>query len=301
MSNNTNKVTATINELREELLNKYAFTIFDLKVDAASDDGKIAISGEILTAKQLSLLKRRLTDLSNDITVEYSINIITSDENIRRISNYGEVAKGSIVDVSSDFIGNKLATQISLCDKPFKIILNNEGKTLISLSDYTIGWVDDSAIVPLDRSDFDYWANIKRLKKDGLVEVSSLLPIFYESAPFIDMAEYLHGGRSDEAVDCSALMQLLFLSAYDIVLPRHSLDQMKCGIRIPKGDIASGDLVFARRKGTRIMHVGLAFYHEKMFVIHSCLREKLVIREDINSFFEHYTFAGAKRMIKESA
>ena len=169
--------------------------------------------------------------------------------------------------------------------------------SLIILDDMTIGWVDNNDISSYKKVISQDLNDIKRPEKDEVILIELLSPLFDEALEFIDKVKYLRGGKSANGIDCSALVQVLFKRAFNITMPRHTIDQMKCGVRVPKNEIQTGDLVFARLKGTNIMHVGIAFFGDKKKIVHSCLREKLVISEDIGVFFKHYSFAGARRIV----
>ncbi|WP_273961003.1 C40 family peptidase [Enterobacter kobei] len=55
---------------------------------------------------------------------------------------------------------------------------------------------------------------------------------------------YLLGGNSQNGIDCSALMQNIFLKAMNINLPRTTSEQIKKGAKVDISNIREGDLVF---------------------------------------------------------
>jgi cell wall-associated NlpC family hydrolase len=68
---------------------------------------------------------------------------------------------------------------------------------------------------------------------------------------------YRSGGTSKEGFDCSGLMCTTF-SAFDIELPRTSLEQSQYGVRISNEEAKKGDLIFFKTsRRNRINHVGM--------------------------------------------
>ncbi|MES2240543.1 MAG: LysM peptidoglycan-binding domain-containing protein [Bacteroidota bacterium] len=68
---------------------------------------------------------------------------------------------------------------------------------------------------------------------------------------------YRTGGTTTEGFDCSGLMCSAF-GAYDIQLPRTSLEQSEYGVKINAEEAKKGDLIFFKTNGrSRINHVGM--------------------------------------------
>ena len=68
---------------------------------------------------------------------------------------------------------------------------------------------------------------------------------------------YHYGSASEKAVDCSGLVKLSY-AAIGISLPRTSALQFQATTRVPKEQIAAGDLVFFGDSSRgRIHHVGI--------------------------------------------
>lgn len=68
--------------------------------------------------------------------------------------------------------------------------------------------------------------------------------------------KYQWGGRTRAGVDCSGLVQRVFLE-HGISLPRTSYEQFRQGVGIPKSKLEAGDLVFFNTNGTTASHVGI--------------------------------------------
>ncbi|WP_367771731.1 LysM peptidoglycan-binding domain-containing protein [Flavobacterium sp. WC2421] len=68
---------------------------------------------------------------------------------------------------------------------------------------------------------------------------------------------YRTGGTTKEGFDCSGLMCTTF-GAFDIDLPRTSIEQSRYGVKINNEDAQKGDLIFFKTNGRRqINHVGM--------------------------------------------
>lgn len=67
---------------------------------------------------------------------------------------------------------------------------------------------------------------------------------------------YRLGGESERGIDCSALVQVVFLDTFRLELPRTTGDQINEGMPIDRGELQAGDLVFFRPPGA-YNHVGI--------------------------------------------
>ena len=67
---------------------------------------------------------------------------------------------------------------------------------------------------------------------------------------------YRYGGLSPRGVDCSGFVYLTFQSRLGMEVPRTTLELLKSGKKVKRGDIRVGDLVFFRT-GPGNRHVGI--------------------------------------------
>lgn len=65
------------------------------------------------------------------------------------------------------------------------------------------------------------------------------------------------GGASQEGVDCSRLVNIIFDDYFGINLPTHTREQLNAGNKIRRAAVRTGDLVFFRT-GRKTLHVGIA-------------------------------------------
>lgn len=104
--------------------------------------------------------------------------------------------------------------------------------------------------------------------------------------------EYVFGGNSPEAVDCSALMQQIFGTA-GLKLPRTSRQLAITGRAIAAGEIETGDLMFYRWKRNRL-HV--AVYLGERRILHASPSAGEVVVTELNDAWNR-RLVGARRLI----
>ena len=73
---------------------------------------------------------------------------------------------------------------------------------------------------------------------------------------------YRLGGSSKSGIDCSALVQTLYVTQYGISLPRTAREQYDATERISRTDLKEGDLVFFNTQGG-VSHVGIYLQNNK--------------------------------------
>lgn len=91
---------------------------------------------------------------------------------------------------------------------------------------------------------------------------------------------YRYGGMSSSGMDCSGLIYLSFMNAADIRLPRSSSAIAREGHKIRKSELATGDLIFFKTRGSRtINHLGLVVEKtaEEVRFIHSSTSRGVMI------------------------
>jgi cell wall-associated NlpC family hydrolase len=106
---------------------------------------------------------------------------------------------------------------------------------------------------------------------------------------------YVRGGRSPTTgFDCSGFVRYVFAHAIGLRLPANSAAQFLAGIKVKRGDMQPGDLVFFHTRGKkRISHVGI--YLDNGRFIHSPSAGKSVEVSSLDEAYWAKRFAGARR------
>jgi len=107
---------------------------------------------------------------------------------------------------------------------------------------------------------------------------------------------YRWGGTTERGFDCSGLVQRVFARAAGVLLPKHSGDQRRLGLRVPAGDARAGDLIFATLQATRAAHVMLLTSSSS--VLHACQAERRVIEEPLVRAEQRYVLRGYRRPVQ---
>ena len=74
--------------------------------------------------------------------------------------------------------------------------------------------------------------------------------------------KYQLGGATKSGIDCSALVQILYVTQYGINLPRTAREQYDATERISRTNLKEGDLVFFNTQGG-VSHVGIYLQNNK--------------------------------------
>jgi hypothetical protein len=173
-------------------------------------------------------------------------------------------------------------------------------RALAQLPDGTVGWVDAVRLEEA-RPGSDPWASIVRpgparaappRAPDGLRAAAEL-------ARERLGRPYLWGGNTAAAADCSGFVQAVIFGASGVLLPKHTGDQRRRGLRVAASAIEPGDLVFVRGRSRGLGHVGLALAgSDGTTVVHSCLSRRRILEEPLGDFLDRYLFTGARRVVQ---
>ncbi|MHC1481149.1 C40 family peptidase [Frateuria aurantia] len=107
---------------------------------------------------------------------------------------------------------------------------------------------------------------------------------------------YVRGGHDPSTgFDCSGFVRYVFEHAIGFQLPTNSASQYMEGLKVRRGEMQPGDLVFFRTAGMhgRISHVGI--YLDNGLFIHSPSMGKTVEVSNLDQSYWSNHFAGAKR------
>lgn len=104
---------------------------------------------------------------------------------------------------------------------------------------------------------------------------------------------YRYGGDSRSGVDCSGFVHAIFLSVYDIQLPRTSKEIYRACTAVDIKKIREGDLVFFNYTGKGVSHVGIYLGNGKY--VHASTQKGVVI-SDLNNAYTRKNFIGCGRI-----
>lgn len=110
---------------------------------------------------------------------------------------------------------------------------------------------------------------------------------------------YRSGGTSSTGFDCSGLMYSTF-GAFDIKLPRSSIEQSSIGEKIDDENAQKGDLIFFKTNGRRhINHVGMVVEvtEDEIKFIHSSTHSGVIISSTKEPYYRR-NFAQVNRVVK---
>lgn len=105
-------------------------------------------------------------------------------------------------------------------------------------------------------------------------------------------APYRLGGSSVTGIDCSALVKKIY-QLFNITLPRTAFEQSHVGLRVARGELVEGDLLFfnTRRK---LGHVGIYIGNNEF--VHASSRNRGVRIDNLNTTYFDRRFVRAVRL-----
>ena len=146
---------------------------------------------------------------------------------------------------------------------------------------------------------------LNRLARGGLVACLSVLLWACASAPpvrapagTVELARqligtpYRYGGSDPSGFDCSGLVQYVHARA-GLRVPRTTRQQYRAARRVSLSDLRPGDLLFFRRNGRGVSHVGI--YEGGGRFIHAPSSGKRVSRATLDNPYWRRRLAGAGR------
>jgi probable lipoprotein NlpC len=151
----------------------------------------------------------------------------------------------------------------------------------------TIGKRGPYVMVKPDKDIADKYAGIMGIKRNDIQNGR-----LYH---FIDEwmgVPYRFGGMGKDGVDCSGLVFLLQLQAYDQPVPRTTATQVTAIKRKYEDELKEGDLVFFDFDGKQFSHVGV--YLQNGYIVHASTRKGVIIvRLHDNGIYKYFSRAGS--------
>ncbi len=208
------------------------------------------------------------TNTATDIQVEVSHEVLAKETKYGIAKQYGLTVKE--LEAQNPKIVNKLLVGEKLAIRTTKPIATK---------------APQSEMVEVKPSEWASNYNVGSFQSDDFVD--QLVTTASENIG----TRYRIGGTSKDGFDCSGLMYSTF-GAFDIQLPRTSLEQSRFGVQVNPEDAKKGDLIFFKTNGRhQINHVGMVvevgndgdikFIHASVHggVIISSIKEKYYIKK----------------------
>jgi peptidoglycan endopeptidase LytE len=141
------------------------------------------------------------------------------------------------------------------------------------------------------------WAQIERRKQDNAALLGKWNnpdepKLLVKVAMGFLGAPYRLGGSSVTGIDCSAFVQKIY-QFFNIDLPRTAFEQSHVGMRVARGELAEGDLIFFHTRKT-VGHVGIYIGNNQF--VHAASRRKGVRVDDLNTPYYDRRFIRAVRL-----
>jgi len=157
--------------------------------------------------------------------------------------------------------------------------LSQDGGVMMSMEEFKNLWL---AFVSDGKNNGETEAGIKKS------EIMQILMDWFGTP-------YRFGAMSDNAIDCSAFTQRVYLNSADMRLPRTANEQFKVGKFVKhRSDLQFGDLVFFNtRKRVRVSHVGI-YLGDNLFA-HASSRSGVTV-SSLEQDYYNRKYIGAKRI-----
>lgn len=105
---------------------------------------------------------------------------------------------------------------------------------------------------------------------------------------------YVLGGTTENGVDCSSFVKIVFDQYFDLDLPPNTRTQLNAGNSIRRQALRTGDLVFFRT-GRRTMHVGIIVKDDEF--LHASTSQGVMTSELSENYWSS-RYLAARRVMK---
>jgi peptidoglycan DL-endopeptidase LytE len=141
------------------------------------------------------------------------------------------------------------------------------------------------------------WAEIEKRKQDSAALLGKWSnpdepKLLVKVAMGFLGAPYRLGGSSVTGIDCSGFVKKIY-QFFNIDLPRTAFEQSHVGMRVARGELAEGDLIFFNTR-KRVGHVGIYIGNNQF--VHAASRKKGVRVDDLNTPYFDRRFISAVRL-----
>ena len=108
-------------------------------------------------------------------------------------------------------------------------------------------------------------------------------------------APYRLGGSSVQGLDCSGFVRKIY-EFFDVNLPRTAREQARVGMKVAKGELTEGDLVFFNTRRALVGHVGIYIGNNQFVHASSGKRDRHVRIDSLDKPYYNQRFIKAVRL-----
>jgi peptidoglycan endopeptidase LytE len=312
---------------------KYGITVQQLR-KANPGLGKVLKPGRKIkipksaTSTETDVISQAKKDSLRKQATEREAPSLLSEEIRRKVlpkeSKYSISRKYGITVKEFNKLNPKLGSKYLKVGQEIRIPVNNLSLAEIagvssSVTEQLVVKVDpvssfSESIVTTEKVDYDdseYLACINEINSSSYSIIDSIgikkidLDFSGLSGQLIDTAStnigtrYRSGGTTKGGFDCSGLMVATF-AAFEIKLPRSSIEQSSYGTKINTEEAQKGDLIFFKTNGRRrINHVGMVVEvcEGEIKFIHSSIRKGVIISSTRENYYKR-SFAQVNRVLE---
>ncbi|MDF3919791.1 C40 family peptidase [Salinicola salarius] len=174
-------------------------------------------------------------------------------------------------------MGLALVMVMSGCSAPVKQQQVNAQYSLPLVKSPTVAASENRSVAPVPRTIRDF-----RLQNVSPAVIRKAL--LDEHERWVG-TPYVLGGTTRNGIDCSALMQHVFVEAFALELPRTTEEQVLEGSRVAESSLKAGDLVFFRPPGP-YNHVGV--YVGDGYFLHASSSQGVKLSRLDNVYWKRY-------------
>jgi len=279
-----------LNRFHEDLKNQYGVSVCSIKTSWNAKDKCVKLAGYALNNSHIRILDEKFE--SDGICCSNKLLQLADPETRSPFTKWmsAQACKKDLFDRPK----GKLTTEIAEYDLWIRLIWKEEGWYLLQTPDLAMGWsneIDPEANL-YPEQEINPWGNIHRPLTGKQIPYKLSIDKIHTSAEKLLDIPYRWGGRSLKGIDCSGMIQRIFMDQ-QLLLPRNSRNQRKCGIRIPLKNHRPGDLIFAVGRKKAIHHVAISL---RGGIQHACLNENRVIFDSQPDFAEKYKVIAVRRI-----
>nr|MCH9688518.1 C40 family peptidase [Deltaproteobacteria bacterium] len=233
-------VEAAVDALRDALKARHGWTHVDVQATVHAASTRVELRGEVAVDR----LREQVANAVGKAIPGWDIGI---DELAPMRGGHWHAAAPQVVPLLASWPGlagpRRLATELLPQYGPVQHLATVGDASVVRVCDGTVGWWEG----PLgERVATPALSSPQRRDASVLTRAAE---------PWLGVP-YVLGGVTETGIDCSALVQRLVRDQLQVVVPRHSSDQLHLGARLGHGE-APGDLCFVWSDREALCHVGI--------------------------------------------